>query len=55
MSWWIIFAGVVVNWGMVVSKTEQKIGRGKWSVSTSERKFDSNSSFYLNNAFAWPF
>jgi len=55
MSWWIILAGVVVNWGMMVSETEQKIGRGKLQVLTLERKFDSSGSFYLNNSSAWPF
>jgi hypothetical protein len=55
--WSKFLAGVVETGGsMMVSKTEQKIGRGKLPVSTSEeKKFYSNASFYLNNAFGWPF
>jgi hypothetical protein len=55
MSWWIILAGVVVNWGMMVSETEQKIGRGKLQVSTSERKYGSQVSLWGKNNYLLPY
>ena len=51
----VIFAGVVVNWGMMVSETEQKIGRGKLQVSTSERKYGSQVSLWGKNNYLLPY
>lgn len=55
MSWWIVLAGVVVNWGMMVSETEQKIGRGKLQVLTLERKYGSQVSLWGKNNYLLPY